>query len=238
MPHINDATKVVNFCKERLVNRGAANEAVMRNKYYNKGDTCPSFSFNVPLNDCVNDLCNVQYPRGRVGVDKDQSCQRALTEEQHGANVEPPIPAKKLTSPHDNNYSQYSQSPMRSSSDQQDSFFEYQNCKLFFDKATLIRYNGSNIPFIFFKNRINALMDVCPFKNLHLTLLGCFCVGLAGEMIANIVADTPGLSEIQRIDMCLERPLNASGSEVVFLPSPRLESIVMELNCRWLRPLL
>ena len=125
----------------------------MRSKYYNKGDTFPSFSFNVPRNDCANDLCNLQYPRGRVGVDKDQSCQRTFTEEQHGANFEPPIRAKKLTSPHANNYSQYSQSPMRSSSDQQDSFFEYQNCKLFFDKATLIGYNGSNMPFIFFKNR-------------------------------------------------------------------------------------
>ena len=48
-------------------------------------------------------------------------------------------------------------------------------------------------------------MDVCPFKNSHLTLLGCSCVGLAGQTIAKIVADTPGLSEIQRIDMCLER---------------------------------
>ena len=74
-PHIKDATKAVNFRKERDVNREAANEAAMRNKYYNKGDTCPSFSFNVPLNDCANDLCNLQYPRGRVGVDKDQSCQ-------------------------------------------------------------------------------------------------------------------------------------------------------------------
>ena len=113
LPHIKDATKAVNFRKERDVNRGAANEAAMRDKYYNKGDTCPSFSFNVPLNDCVNDLCNLQYPRGRVGVDKDQSCQRTLTEEQHGATVEPPIRSKKVMSPHVNNYSQYSQSPMR-----------------------------------------------------------------------------------------------------------------------------
>ena len=95
-----DTTKTVNFRKERDVNRGVAYEAAMCNKYYNKGDTCPSFSFNMPLNDCVNDLCNLQYPRGRVGVDKDQSCQRILTEEQHGATVEPPIRAKKVTSPH------------------------------------------------------------------------------------------------------------------------------------------
>ena len=105
---------------------------------------------------------------------------------------------------------------MRSSSDQQDSFFEYQNCKLFFDKATLIGCNRTNMPFIFFKNRINALMDVCSFKNLHLTLLGCSCVGLAGQTFANIVADTPGLSEIQCIDMCSKRLSQRFGVRFVF----------------------
>ena len=99
LPLINDATKAVNFRKEKNVNRGAANEAVMHNKYYNKGDTCPSFSCGLPRNDCANDLCNLQYPRGRVGVDKDQNCQRTLTEEQHEATVEPPIRTKKVTSP-------------------------------------------------------------------------------------------------------------------------------------------
>ena len=64
LPHINDATKAVNFRKERDVNRGATNEAAMRSKYYNKGNTYPSFIFGVPRNDCVNNLCNLQYPRG------------------------------------------------------------------------------------------------------------------------------------------------------------------------------
>ena len=81
-------------------------------------------------------------------------------------------------------------------------------------------------------------MDICPFKNLHLTLLGCSCVGLAGQMIANIVADTPGLSEIQRIDMCLERLSQRFGVRGGFLAEPRLESIVMEQNRRPIRPLL
>ena len=68
--HIHDATKAVNVRKERGVNRGAANEAAaMQNKYYNKGDTCFSFSFCVPLNDCVNDVSDLRYPRGRVGVE-------------------------------------------------------------------------------------------------------------------------------------------------------------------------
>ena len=118
LPHINDAIKAVNFGEERGVNRGAANKAAMQNRYYNKGDTCLSSSFDVPLNDYVNDLSNLEYPRGRVGVDKNQICQRTLTEEQHGATVAPLTRAKKLTSPRVDKYSQFSQSLMRSSSHQ------------------------------------------------------------------------------------------------------------------------
>ena len=44
-------------------------------------------------------------------------------------------------------------SPAQSCSTQQDSFFQYQNCRTFIDKASLINYNGSNIPYIFFHNR-------------------------------------------------------------------------------------
>ena len=51
-------------------------------------------------------------------------------------------------------------SPAQSSSSQQDSFFQYQNCRAFLDKASLINYNGSNMPFIFFRNRIKALIDL------------------------------------------------------------------------------
>ena len=96
-------------------------------------------------------------------------------------------------------------SPVQSGSTQQDSFFQYQNCRTFIDKASLINYNGSNMPYIFFHNRIKALMDSCPFENSRLTLLQAACVGLAGQNISNLVADTPGLSEARRIEVSLER---------------------------------
>ena len=48
-------------------------------------------------------------------------------------------------------------------------------------------------------------MDSCPFENSRLILLQAACVGLAGQNIANLVADTPGLSEARRIIMSLER---------------------------------
>ena len=53
-------------------------------------------------------------------------------------------------------------SPVQSGLTQQDSFFQYQNCRTFIDKVSLINYNGSNMPYIFFHNRIKALMDSCP----------------------------------------------------------------------------
>ena len=42
------------------------------------------------------------------------------------------------------------------SAEHQNCFFEYQNCKIFMDKAALIGSDGANMPFIFFKNRINV----------------------------------------------------------------------------------
>ena len=53
-------------------------------------------------------------------------------------------------------------SPVQSGLTQQDSFFQYQNCRTFIDKASLINYNGSNMPYIFFHNRIKALTQGCP----------------------------------------------------------------------------
>ena len=110
MPYTNDAIKDVNFCEEICVSLGAANKAAaMQNKCYNKRslyymriytDICPSSGFGVPLNDCVNDISSPRYPRGRVGVNKDEICQRTLTEEQHRAIVPPRTCANKLTSSH------------------------------------------------------------------------------------------------------------------------------------------
>ena len=108
-------------------------------------------------------------------------------------------------------------SPVQSGSTQQDSFFQYQNCRTFIDKASLINYNGSNMPYIFFHNCIKALINSCPFENSRLTLLQAACVGLAGQNISNLVADTPGLSEARRIEMSLERLSQRFGVQRWFL---------------------
>ena len=107
-----------------------------------------------------------------------------------------------------------------SSAEQQNCFFEYQNCKTFMDKAALIGYDGANMPFIFFKNLINALMDSCPFEGACLTLLQAACARKAAQTIANLTSDTPGLSEKDEIEMSLERLSQRFGVCGGFLSKP------------------
>ena len=87
----------------------------------------------------------------------------------------------------------FSPSSGNSSAEQQNCFFEYQNCKIFMNKAALIGYNGANMPFIFFKNPINALMDSCLFEGTRLSVLEAPCARTAAQTIANLTSETPGL---------------------------------------------
>ena len=61
------------------------------------------------------------------------------------------------------------------------------------------------MPFIFFEDRINPSMDSCPFEGARLAPLPAVCARTAGQTIANLTSDTPGLSEKDRIEMSLER---------------------------------
>ena len=112
-------------------------------------------------------------------------------------------------------------SPVNSvSNGQQEIFFENQNNKIFLDKAALIQYDGSNMAFIFFKNRIEALINECPSKGMKLMLLETACVKSASQIIINLVADNPNLSELKRVDMSLRRLELRFGTKGGFLGEP------------------
>ena len=108
--------------------------------------------------------------------------------------------------------------------EQQENFFQYQNSKTFLDKAALIKYEGKT-PFIFFKNRVEALMASCPFEEMRLTILESSCINLALQVIMNIVADSPGVSEEDRIKMCLDRLEQKFGIRGGFLAEPEVRKI-------------
>ena len=55
-------------------------------------------------------------------------------------------------------------------------------------------------------------------------MLQAACVGLAGQTIANLVADTPGLSEARRIEMPLERLLQRFGVRGSFYAKPEIRN--------------
>ena len=108
--------------------------------------------------------------------------------------------------------------------EQQENFFQYQHSKTFLDKAALIKYEGKT-PFIFFKNRVEALMASCPFEEMRLTILESSCINLALQVIMNIVADSPGVSEEDRIKMCLDRLEQKFGIRGGFLAEPEVRKI-------------
>ena len=70
---------------------------------------------------------------------------------------------------------------------------------------SFIGYDGNNFPFVFFRNRIKALMASCPFKTYRLTVVQAACIRTVAQIIADLVADTTGLSEEDKLSMSLER---------------------------------
>ena len=90
------------------------------------------------------------------------------------------------------------------------------------DRVTLIGYDGANMLFIFFKNRINVLVDSSPFEGVRLTLLQAACARTAAHTIVNMTSDTPGLSERDRIEMSLERLSQGFSVRCGFLSDPEI----------------
>ena len=85
-------------------------------------------------------------------------------------------------------------------------------------------------PFMFFKNRINPLMNNCPFEGARLTLLQADCARTAARTIANFTFDTPGISEKDSLEMFLERLSLRLGVRGWCSRSLKLGSIAMVIN--------
>ena len=68
-------------------------------------------------------------------------------------------------------------------------------------------------------------MASCPFEGMRLKILKSFCINLTLQEIMKIVADSSGMSEEDRIKMCLDRLEQKFGIRDGFLAEPEVRKI-------------
>ena len=97
--------------------------------------------------------------------------------------------------------------------------------KDFLDEALLIDYDGSNMPYIMFKNQIMNLMERCPYPDRKLPLLHPACVWAAAHTIAVVISDTPEFHDEAKNSMAFDRLSLRFGVQSGFVNEPEIRQI-------------
>ena len=97
--------------------------------------------------------------------------------------------------------------------------------KDFLDEALLIGYDGSNMPYVMFKNQKLNLMERCPYPDRKLPLLRAACVRAAAHTIAVVISDTPGFDDEAKISMAFDRLSQRIGVRGGFVNEPEKRQI-------------
>ena len=94
--------------------------------------------------------------------------------------------------------------------------------KDFLDEALLIGYDGSNMPYVMFKNQIMNLMERCPYPDRKLPLLHPACVWAAAHTIAVVISDTPEFHDEAKNSMAFDRLSQRFGVRGGFVNEPEI----------------
>ena len=71
--------------------------------------------------------------------------------------------------------------------------------------ACQMGYDGSNLAFVFYENRVRCLMDESPYDKRRLEVLRAICMGQPREMINLFCALMKGMTTAQRIEKASSR---------------------------------
>ena len=93
------------------------------------------------------------------------------------------------------------------------------------DEALLIGYDGSNMPYVMFKNQIMNLMERCPYPDRKLPLLRAACVRAAAHTITVVIFDTPGFDDEAKISMAFDPLSQRFGVRGGFVNEPEIRQI-------------
>lgn len=135
-------------------------------------------------------------------------CQVKGPEEYHGA--QPPTHGGPQYTPQENN------SPF--------SYGSRQTHRDLLKVAGEIRWNGENLPFVFFENQIRDMIRDCHNGN-PLEILRAACQGVPREIVSQLNYPMPGLSEDQRIEKAIARLRLRFGAINGFLSERKIQDI-------------
>ena len=85
------------------------------------------------------------------------------------------------------------------------SYLDRQGRNDYINLASQIRYDGSNMAFVFYENQIRRLMDESPYDERKLEVLRASCVGQPREMVNLFCAPLRSMTTMQRIEKAIDR---------------------------------
>ena len=115
--------------------------------------------------------------------------------------------------------------PANNSDSKLNAYLERQGRNEFIKLALQIGFDGTNIVFVFYENRVRRLMDESPYHEHILEVLRASCVGQPREMVNSFCAPMKNMSTAQRIEKALDRLRQRYGVSGGLTSEPKIIAI-------------